>query len=142
RNNDYVLKATVDPTTGLLDIHAPGSVHPGSVVRFPTGHIPTGVVISTDGTRAYTNNEVSTSVSVLNLSSGTTLSEISASEPPAPGTPEAIVRLGKLVFFTGLGVPDDDSIFATPIQNIPTLAYRDKASKDGWSSCASCHPDG
>ena len=142
RNNDYVLKATVDPTTGFLDIHAPGSVVPGSVVRFRTGHIPTGVVISTDGTRAYTNNEVSTSVSVLNILSGTTLAEIPASEPPAPGTPDFIVRLGKLVFFTGLGVPNDDSIFSTPIQQINTLANRGKASSNGWSSCASCHTDG
>jgi len=136
RNNDYVLKATVD-VNGQLDIHAPSSV-----IRFPTGHIPTGVVISTDGTRAYTNNEVSTSVSVLNLLSGTTLAEISASEPPAPGTPDDIVRVGKLVFFTGLGVPDGDSIFSTPIQNINTLANRGKASSNGWSSCASCHTDG
>ncbi len=141
RNNDYVLKATVD-VSGQLDIHAPGSVIPGSVVRFPTGHIPTGVVISTDGTRAYTNNEVSTSVSVLNLLSGTTLAQISASEPPAPGTPDDIVRVGKLVFFTGLGVPSGDSIFSTPIQNINTLAYRGQASSNGWSSCASCHTDG
>jgi YVTN family beta-propeller protein len=136
RNNDYVIEATVN-AAGQLDVHAPNNV-----VRFITGHIPTGVVISTDGTRAYTNNEVSTSVSVLNLSSGTTLAEVPASEPPAPGTEEAIVRVGKLVFFTGLGVPLDDSIFSTPVQNIPTLANRDEASKDGWSSCASCHPDG
>jgi hypothetical protein len=133
-----VLRATVDPTTHFLDIHAPGNV-----IRFPTGHIPTGVVISSDGRRAYTNNEVSTSVSVLDLeSTSTRFADIPSSEPPAAGTPEDIVRVGKLVFFTGLGVPDDDSIFSTPIQNIPTLANRNKASKNGWSSCASCHPDG
>ena len=138
RNNDYALKATVDATTGFLDIHAPSSV-----VRFQTGHIPTGVVISTDGTRAYTNNEVSTSVSVLDLQSpATKFADISSSEPPAPGTPDDIVRVGKLVFFTGLGVPHGDSIFSTPIQNIPTLAYRGQASSNGWSSCASCHTDG
>ncbi|HXR36434.1 MAG TPA: hypothetical protein VN754_10820, partial [Candidatus Binataceae bacterium] len=137
RNNDYVLKATVDPTTGFLDIHAPSSV-----IRFPTGHIPTGVVISTDGKRAYTNNEVSSSVSVLNLNSSSTLPDFQATDTPAPGTPDFVVRLGKLVFFTGLGVPDDDSIFATPLQNIKTLANRGKASSNGWSSCASCHTDG
>jgi YVTN family beta-propeller protein len=137
RSNDYVLKATPDPTTGLLDIHAPSSV-----IRFPTGHIPTGVVISTDGTRAYTNNEVSSSVSVLNLKSASTLPDFSSSDAPAPGTPDFVVRLGKLVFFTGLGVPDDDSIFSTPLQNIKTLANRGKASSNGWSSCASCHTDG
>jgi hypothetical protein len=59
---------------------------------------------------------------------------LTSQKPPAPGTPEDIVRVGKLVFFTGLGVPDDDSIFATPIQNIKTLAFRGEASSNGWSS--------
>jgi hypothetical protein len=137
RNNDYVVEATVDPD-GLLDIHAPNNV-----IRFHTGHIPTGVVISTDGTRAYTNNEVSSSVSVLNLvSPSATFSDIQASEAPAPGTLDFVVRLGKLAFFTGLGVPDDSTIFSTPLQSINTLANRGEASSNGWSSCASCHPDG
>jgi YVTN family beta-propeller protein len=137
RSNDYVVKATVD-VNGLLNIGAPNHV-----IRFGTGHIPTGVVISSDGTRAYTNNEVSSSVSVLNLQNSTTLaSDIPASQPPAPGTADFIVRLGKLVFFTGLGVPDDSRIFGTPLQNINTLANRGRASNNGWSSCASCHPDG
>jgi mono/diheme cytochrome c family protein len=137
RSNDYVVKATVDPT-GQLDINAPNNV-----IRFRTGHIPTGVVISSDGTRAYTNNEVSSSVSALNLQSpSTTFPEIQASQAPAPGTPDFNVRLGKLVFFTGLGVPNDSSIFSTPLKNIDTLANRGKASSNGWSSCASCHTDG
>jgi YVTN family beta-propeller protein len=137
RNNDYVLKAAVDPITHQLVINAPTKV-----VRFRTGHIPTGVVISTDGLRAYTNNEVSNSVSVLNLQSNNTIAEISSTQPPAPGTLDFVVQLGKLVFFTGLGVPNDSSIFSTPLKNINTLANRGKASSNGWSSCASCHTDG
>jgi YVTN family beta-propeller protein len=137
RSNDYVVKATVD-INGKLTINAPNNV-----IRFRTGHIPTGVVISGDGTRAYTNNEVDTSVTALDLQHNVVLPlKIYASQPPAPGTEEAIVRLGKLVFFTGLGVPDDSSIFGTPIRYIDTLANRGKASKNGWSSCASCHTDG
>jgi YVTN family beta-propeller protein len=137
RNNDYVIKATVG-SNGELNINAPNNV-----IRFQTGHTPTGVVISGDGTRAYTNNEVETSVTVLDLQHNVVLTpRIFASEPPAPGTEEAIVRLGKLVFFTGLGVPDDSSIFGTSIQYINTLANRGDASSNGWSSCASCHPDG
>ena len=142
RNNDYVVKAVVD-ADGSLDIN-PTHANPAQITRFATGHTPTGVVISTDGTRAYVNNEVDTSITGLDLVYDSVLNppEIFASEPPAPGTPEAIVRLGKLVFFTGLGVPNDDSIFGTPIQNISTLANRGKASSNGWSSCASCHTDG
>jgi hypothetical protein len=136
RTGDYVVRASVD-ANGVLNLHAP------DVVRFRTGHIPTGVVISGDGKRAYTNNEVDTSVSRLDLEHNNVLKpEIFASEPPAPGTVDNVVRLGKLVFFTGLGVPDDASIFGTQIQNIDTVANRNKASSNGWSSCASCHPDG
>jgi YVTN family beta-propeller protein len=136
RNNDYVAKATVGPSGSL-------TLNPPNVIRFPTGHIPTGVIISGEGTRAYTNNEVDTSVTALDLQHNVVLtSEFFASEPPAPGTEEGIVRLGKLVFFTGLGVPNDSSIFGTPIQSINTLANRGKASSNGWSSCASCHTDG
>jgi YVTN family beta-propeller protein len=140
RNNDYVVEATVD-SNGQLDIHASSTSN--SVIRFPTGHIPTGVVISSDNKRAYTNNEVSGTVSVLDLQSpSTTFADIQSSEAPAPGTTDFVVLLGKLVFFTGLGVPNDSSIFSTPLQNINTLANRGKASSNGWSSCASCHPDG
>jgi YVTN family beta-propeller protein len=136
RNNDYVVKATVDSSGSL-------SLNPPNVIRLQTGHIPTGVIISADGTRAYTNNEVDTSVTAIDLQHNIVLTrEIFASEPPAPGTPDAIVRLGKLVFFTGLGVPADSSIFGTPIQSINTLANRGNASSNGWSSCASCHTDG
>jgi len=136
RNNDFAVRATLD-ANNRFDLNAP------DIIRFRTGHIPTGVVISYDGTRAYTNNDVDVSVTRIDLQTNTIISpDVSSGTPPAPGTVDHVVLLGKLVFFTGLGVPDDDSIFGTDIRQIDTLANRGKASNNGWSSCGSCHPDG
>jgi mono/diheme cytochrome c family protein len=51
------------------------------------------------------------------------------------------VLVGKLAFFTALGIPDN-GIFGTPIRDIIPRNFRGKQSKDAWSSCGSCHPDG
>jgi hypothetical protein len=81
-------------------------------------------------------------VSALNLQNNTTIArDIPSSEPPEPGTFEHGVLVGKLTFFTALGVPDN-GILSTPLRDIVPLNDRGKQSADGWSSCASCHPDG
>ena len=49
--------------------------------------------------------------------------------------------MGKLVFFTALGTPNN-GVFDMPLRDITPLVDRNKASDNGWSSCASCHPDG
>ena len=60
---------------------------------------------------------------------------------PEPGTVEHATLVGKLAFFTALGIPDN-GIFDTPIRDFDPLFFRGKQSKSGWSSCGSCHPDG
>lgn len=142
RGGNYVLRAELDET-GMLDIGAPDSV-----VRLQTGNMPSGVVVNSTATRAYTNNEVNTSVTSIDLSSYRVLSrDISSSTPPEPGTPEHRVLAGKLLFFTALGIPDvldrdADGAFDIPIRDIVPLQFRNKASNSGWSSCSSCHEDG
>jgi YVTN family beta-propeller protein len=134
RGGNYVLKAGLK--SGKLDIGAP------NVSRFRTGHIPTGVVISSDGTRAYTNNEVGRSVSVLDLAANKTLVvDVPSTNLPAVGSFEHNRLIGKLVFFTALGV-DDNKLTTQSIRKIIPANFRGKQSSDGWSSCASCHPDG
>ena len=142
RGGNYVIKATQGPD-GALDINAPSNV-----VRFQTGNIPSGVVMNSTGTRAYTNNEVSTSVSVLDLENDTVLAQdLSSSEPPVPGSAKHRSVMGKLVFFTALGTPDvfdtnNDGDFDVAVRDVNPLEFRDKASDNAWSSCASCHDDG
>lgn len=136
RGGNYVMLANLDPNN-VLTINAPSSV-----VRLQTGNIPTGVAVSHDGKRAYTNNEVNVSVSALNLESNSVINrDIAVGTPPEPGTFEHGVLVGRLCFFTALGIPDN-GVFETPIREIVPLESRNKASDNAWSSCTSCHPDG
>ncbi|MFN0134893.1 MAG: hypothetical protein ACKVS9_02120 [Phycisphaerae bacterium] len=135
RGGNYVLRASLDEN-GVLDIGAP------SVVRIQTGNIPTGVVLSSDGKRAYTNNEVGHSVTAINLDTNAVIAlDIETATPPEPGSFDHAVAMGKLCFFTSLGIPDDE-IFDKDLREIVPLTFRGKASDNSWSSCASCHPDG
>ncbi len=135
RGGNYVFRATAD-TNGALSLNAP------NIVRFQTGNLPNGVVMSRDGLRAYANNEVNVSVTAIALDTNTVLTrDIPAGEPPRPDTFEHVVLVGKLAFFTALGMPDNGS-FDTQIRDFVPLNDKGKASSNGWSSCGSCHPDG
>jgi YVTN family beta-propeller protein len=136
RGGNYVLRAARD-ANGALSIGAPDAV-----VRFQTGNLPTGVVISRDGTRAYVSNEIGLSVSVLDLVANTVRTrDLATATPPPPGTFEHALLVGKLVFHTAFGVPDS-GLFGKELRDIVPVDDRNKASDNGWSSCASCHPDG
>lgn len=145
RGGNYVMRASLD-ATGKLNI-LDGGV-PAKAKRLQTGNMPTGVVMSGDGTRAYANNEINTSVTSLDLTNNVVLKrDINSSTPPAPGTQEHRNLVGKLVFFTALGVPDvldtnNDEQFDVALRDIDPLKNRNKASDNGWSSCSSCHDDG
>lgn len=133
RGGNFVLRAS--PSLSGLQLGLP-------VRRYQTGNIPNGVVISNGGTRAYTNNEVGLSVTSINLETNEVMErDIPSGTPPEPGTFEHFVLVGKLAFHTALGMPDN-GVFDLPIRDIVPLADRGKASDNGWSSCASCHPDG
>ena len=135
RGGNFVLRAGL--TGGKLDIGAPANV-----VRLQTGHMPTGVVMSNDGRRAYTNNSVGRSVSVLNLSNNTVIArDIESTSLPLLGSMEHNALMGKLAFFTALGVPDN-GLSSTAIRSIDPLKFRGKQSDNAWSSCGSCHPAG
>lgn len=135
RGANFVFRAGLD-AAGKLTLSAP------NVVRFQTGNLPNGVVISRDGKRAYVNNEVSISMSALNLENNSVIErDIPTGRPPEPGSFEHAVLVGKLAFSSALGVPDND-IFGTPIREFEPLQSRGKMSDNAWSSCTSCHPDG
>ncbi len=142
RGGNVLLPAELD-NSGKLDIGAPDNV-----IRLQTGNMPSGVVIDSGATRAYTNNEINTSVTSIDLGSNQVLNrDIPSSTPPPAGSPEHRTLVGKLLFFTALGIPDvhdisGDGLFDIDLRNIEPLQFRGKASKDGWSSCSSCHEDG
>ena len=128
---------------GKLDIL--NAAKTGVDCRLQTGNLPSGVAMRQDGTRGYANNEANFSVTALNTEDGLCLTlqplDISSSEPPAPGTIQHAQLLGKVAFFTALGIPDNN-ILGTDIRDIIPRNFKGKQSKDAWSSCGSCHPDG
>ena len=142
RGGNQVFRAKRDLATNKLNIlNAAGTAVD---CRIQTGNLPSGVAIRQDGTRGYANNEANFSVTSMNIEDGFCLTlqlDIASSTPPAPGSFEHAVLLGKIAFFTALGIPDND-IFGTPLRNIIPRNFKGKASKDAWSSCGSCHPDG
>jgi YVTN family beta-propeller protein len=142
RGGNQVFRAKLDPQTGKLNIL--NAAKTAVDCRIQTGNLPSGVAMRRDGTRGYANNEASFSVTSMNVADGTCLTlqlDIPSSTPPAPGSFEHAVLVGKLAFFTALGIPDNGS-FSTPIRDIIPRNFKGKQSKDAWSSCGSCHPDG
>jgi len=142
RGGNEVFRAKPDPTTGQLDILNAAKTRVDC--RLQTGNLPSGVVVRADGTRGYANNEANFSVTSMNIEAGNCLTlqlDIPSSTPPAPGSFAHGVLVGKLAFFTALGIPDN-GVFSTPIRDIIPRNFKGKQSKDGWSSCGSCHPDG
>lgn len=135
RGGNVVLRAGLDDA-GKLTLKAP------NVVRFQTGNLPDGVAITRDGTRAYVNNQANLSVTAINLTSNAVLArDVAIATPPEPGTFAHAVLVGKLAFHTALGVPNN-GLFDMPIRAIEPIEFRNRASDNGWSDCASCHPDG
>jgi YVTN family beta-propeller protein len=143
RGANYVLRAGIGTDGKLTILDASNRAR-----RLQTGNLPSGVVMSRDGKRAYTNNELSTSITAIDLAKGEVLArDIESSAPPAPGTVAHRRLFGKLAFFTALGVPDvidenGDGSYDVALRDIDPLLHRNKASDNGWSSCASCHDDG
>jgi YVTN family beta-propeller protein len=142
RGGNQVFRAKLNPSSGQLNILNTAGTRVDC--RIQTGNLPSGVAMRKDGTRGYANNEANFSVTSMRIDDGFCLTlelDISSSEPPAPGSFEHAVLVGKLAFFTALGIPDND-IFGTPIREFEPRKFRGKMSLDAWSSCGSCHPDG
>jgi YVTN family beta-propeller protein len=141
RGGNQVFRAKLDADGKLNILNAAAS---RVDCRIQTGNLPSGIAMRQDGTRAYANNEANFSVTSMNIEDGICLTlrrDIDSSEPPAPGSFEHAVLVGKLAFFTAFGIPDND-IFGTPIRDFVPRNFKGKMSKDGWSTCGSCHPDG
>ena len=140
RGGDQVFKAKL--TLGKIDIL--NAAQTMVDCRLQTGNLPSGVAMSQDGTRAYANNEANFSVTSMNIAGGACLTQqldIDSSTPPAPGSFEHNVLVGKLAFFTAFGIPDN-GFQRLGIREFIPRNFKGKMSKDGWSSCGSCHLDG
>jgi len=134
QNSDVVVRLTAD-AAGIPTIGAPLAAGPSSIVRVDLqavsgdqipGKAPRGIVIDPDGSRAYVNNFVSRSVTVLDISNPTAptiVDTVQTTALPAAGSVEATALLGAELFYTGRG-PDT------------------RMSSESWGGCITCHPDG
>ncbi len=88
---------------------------------------PSGIVV-VDSTRSYVNCHISGRVGVVDFGSQQ-LADTLESTPPPQGAAETSVRLGERFYTTGRG-------------RWSNAGGNGARGGEGWSSCASCHPDG
>lgn len=102
----------------LLEVVDISTAEAPRLVKFlATGKNPRGIVLSTDGRRAFVMNYLSRSVSIYDLTTLTLITEINVTAE----TLAAPVLAGKILFHN---------------------ATDPRLSRGGWVSCASCHFDG
>jgi YVTN family beta-propeller protein len=133
--SDVVAKLAVDPGTGVPAVQRDPK-DPDRVLEIAVGKNPRGIVIDAADARAYVMNRVSRDVSVLDLAASPekVVATLPSAALPGPGTPEHRVHVGRELYHTSIGR------FDPPDPRKPPIVGR--MSKDGWSSCAACHPDG
>jgi YVTN family beta-propeller protein len=133
--SDHLVKVTVDAASGAAAV-ASDPDDPTRVLQIKVGKNPRGLVINSSDTRGYVMNHVSRNVSVVNLSASpeVVLATLEAAPLPAQGSQEELIHVGKELYNTSIGEFDPAPGSSTPITG--------RMSKDGWGSCAACHPGG
>ncbi len=137
RGGSYVLRAAIG-NDGSMKLEQNSR---GAGIRLAVGNIPTGIVMNSSGTRAYINAEVSQTVTTLDLEKNDVMSTFRSADLPPPGSEAHMILIGKLAFFTGMGLSPENLVKAD-VRKIDTHTFRNLASNHNWSSCASCHPGG
>ena len=136
RAGSYMLHGTLDADGNLVLARDDRD----AIARIPTTNLPNGVVLNADATRAYVASDLVGEVSVLDMSADTELARISTAATPTDATRREEL-LGQLAFFTGMGLEAQIDGNTDP-RTVDTHRFRNMASDNNWSSCASCHPGG
>jgi hypothetical protein len=94
------------------------------------------------------SNDIGLSVTAIDLTRNTVIErDLAASTPPAAGSLGHRLLVGKLAFYTSLGLPDvfdtdGNGSFDIELRDVDPLSFRGRASDNGRASCATCHEDG
>jgi YVTN family beta-propeller protein len=99
----------------VIDISAP--TYPARVANIPVGDNPRGIALAPDGNRAYVNNILAGTVSVIDTSSYTVTDVITVTTLPLP----PVLLHGKRLFFS---------------------SARPDLAQAAWISCNTCHVEG
>lgn len=130
-SNDTVSFTVDDNTTRYIDLNDPGNP---ATAGAKAGKNPQGIVITSDGQRAWVVNEVSGNVSVVDLSIDSVIDVIQTAALPASGSPAERVLVGAEMFFSSRGH------FNRPPGT--AVSTDERLSSEGWQNCASCHFNG
>lgn len=133
--SDVLIKVTIDPATGAATVRR-DPADPTRVLEVPTGKNPRGIVIDPTDTRAYVMGYVSRDVTVIDLTTSPehVRATLRSERLPKDDTRDARVLLGRELYNTSIGTFDPATPGGPPIVG--------RMSKDGWMSCAACHPFG
>jgi len=99
----------------VINISVP--THPARVAHIPVGDDPRGIVLAPDGDRAYVNNTLAGTVSVIDTSAYTVTNVITVTTLPLP----PVLLHGKRLFFS---------------------SARPDLAQAAWISCNTCHVEG
>lgn len=99
----------------VIDIHNPA--RPARAAHVVVSDNPRGIVFSPDGTRAYVNNTLAGTVSIINTKTYTVIDEIKVTDIPLP----PVLLHGKRLFFS---------------------SARDDLARAQWIACNTCHIEG
>lgn len=133
--SDVLVKITIDPATGAPTVRRDPS-DPTRVLEIATGKNPRGLVVDASDTRAYVMNHVSRDVTVIDLTTSPehVRATLRSERVPQTSNREGKILLGKELYNTSIGT------FDPPVAGQPPITGR--MSRDGWVSCAACHPFG
>lgn len=115
--NDTELWVVNSASNDLSVINISNPTHPTRVANIPVGDNPRGIVLSPDGSRAYVNNTLAGTVSVVDANTYTVTEVITVTTIPLP---PALLH-GKRLFFS---------------------SARPDLAQARWISCNSCHVEG
>jgi DNA-binding beta-propeller fold protein YncE len=99
---------------------------------------PTGIALKSDATRAYLNCWVSQTLGVIDLTAQALTKAVESSPPPGDALGQSVQR-GKRFYHTGRGRWSNAGGSGPGGVGV---GGNGAVGGEGWSSCASCHPDG
>jgi YVTN family beta-propeller protein len=127
------LSNTVDAdTTRYVDLADPANA---ATAGANAAKKPQGIAINPTGRRAYVVNELSRTVSVVDLRNDRVIRVVRTAPAPAAGSQEELVAVGADMFFSSRGLFNKTDASQT-------TATSERLSQDGWQSCSSCHFEG
>ena len=129
--NDAIAFTVDGDTTRYIDLNDPTKP---ATSGGNAGKNPQGIVITSDGLKAFVTNQVSGNVSVVDTVTDKVIDVVQTATRPSPGSLAEELNAGAEIFFSSRGN------FVRPVGT--TVSTSQRLSSEGWQACASCHFNG